>query len=319
MVDGADGGDGAVGLVRASAGGAPVVGSLRRRHARGQLEPQLGIVGRQVLRAHPAALDQQLTRPAGFGDDLTQPGAGQAQAFARQRAVADLVEQGLQRVECLGVGGVPFGQELLVLLLEQHVHRDPAVGQRRGHPPFLKFDVTAAGDRVGGRQQVGIDGARGQLLLQVGDQPGVHLRGELAALGLLVPDMQADYPVRLGSGGFQPGPDVTDGGVAVRDLAQDGFGGRPEHGGQRVGRREHPSPQARQRGQSVLRRYGEQRKRHIAPGQVFERSVGQLGHAISFKGHARSVRSLSPSARLLAGNATRPGPAIGQRSSLPPR
>ena len=228
-------------------GPAPVVWSLRGRHAGGQPEPQLGVVGGKVFRAHPAALDQQLAGPAGPGDLSAQPGAGAAQVLVRQRAVTHPVEQGLDRGQRLGVGGVPLGQELLVLLVEQHVHRDPAVGQRRGHPPLLHLDVGPAGGRIGRGQQIGIDLARGEPLLEVADQPGVHLRGELAALGLLIPHVQADDAVRLGSGGFQPRPDVPHRGVAVGDLVQDGFRRRPEHRGQRVAGREHPPPDAGQR------------------------------------------------------------------------
>jgi hypothetical protein len=72
-------------------------------------------------------------------------------------------------------------------------------------------------------------------------------RGELAALGHLVPDVQPDDPVRLGPGGFQPGPDVSYRGHAVVDLVQDGFRRRPEHRGQRVAGREQPAPDAGQR------------------------------------------------------------------------
>ena len=63
------------------AGPAPVVWSLRGRHPGGQPEPQLGVVGGQVFRAHPAALDQQPARPAGPGDLGAQPGAGPAQVL----------------------------------------------------------------------------------------------------------------------------------------------------------------------------------------------------------------------------------------------
>ena len=250
MVDGADGGELAFRLVGIAVTGvraAPVVGSLRGRHARGQPQPQLGVVGRQLVRAQPAALDQQRAGPARPGDVLAQPGAGPAQVLRRQRPVTDPVEQAPGRGQRVGVGGVPLGQELLVLLVQQHVHRHPAVGQRRGHPPFLQLDVRLAGGRIGRGQQVGVDLARGEPLLEVADQPGVHLRGELAALGHLVPDVQPDDPVRLGPGGFQPRPDVSHRGHAVVDLVQDGFRRRPEHRGQRVAGREQPPPDAGQR------------------------------------------------------------------------
>ena len=258
----------------------PVVRPLRRRHARGEPEPQLGVVGGQVRLAHAAALDQQLTGPAGPGDGLAQPAGRRPQLGGRQRPVADLVQQLTDRGQRLGVGGVPFGQELLVLLVEQDVHRHPAVGQRRGHPPLLHGDVGPAGRRVDHHQQVRIDLTRGELILQMADQPGVHFRGQLAALGLLVPDVQADDPVRLRAGGLQPRPDVPDRGVAVVDLVQDGLGRGPEHGGQRIARREQPAPDAGQRDESVCGRHGEQCERDIAPGQAAERPGGQLGHAI---------------------------------------
>jgi len=88
--------------------------------------------------------------------------------------------------------------------------------------------------------------ACGEPLFEVADQPGVHLRGELAALGLIVPDVQADDPVRLGPGGFQPRPDIPERGVFVVDLVQDGFRRPPEHRGQGVAGREHPPPDAGQ-------------------------------------------------------------------------
>ena len=303
-------------------GAGPVVRSHRGRHPGGQAEPQLGVVGRKVFRAHPAALDQQPARPAGPGDIGAQPGAGPAQVRLRQRAVTHPAEQGLERGQRLGVGGVPLGQELLVLLVEQLVHRDPAVGQRRGHPPLLDLDIGPAGGRIGRGQQVGIDLARGEPLFEVADQPGVHLGGELAALGLLIPHVQADNAVRLGPGGFQPRPDVPDRGVAVGNLVQDGFCRRPEHRGQRVARGEHPPPDAGQRGEGVGWRRGEQRHRHIAPGQPAKRSARQVGYAISFKVHAGSVRS-SPSGARASSPLRVPLPPlrvpVAQSRSRPPR
>ena len=285
-------------LARALARPGPVVRSLRGYHARGQPQPQLGVVGGQFVRAHSAALDQQPAGPAGPGDVFAQPRAGRLEVTGRPRAVSHPVQQILDRGQRLGVGGVPFGQELLVLLVQQDVHRHPAVGQRGGHPAFLQGDVGAAGRRVRGRQQVGIDLALGEPLLEVADQPGVHLRGQLAALGLVVPDVQADDPVRLGSRGLQPRPDVPDRGRAVVDLVQDGFGRGPEHGGQRVARREQPPPDAGQRGQGVGRRHGEQRQCHVAPGQFVERPGGQLSHAVGVKVHASQLRAvLAPGGR----------------------
>ena len=47
---------------------------------------------------------------------LAQAAAGRAELLGRQRAVTNLVQQLADGGQRLGVGGVPFGQELLVLL-----------------------------------------------------------------------------------------------------------------------------------------------------------------------------------------------------------
>ena len=226
---------------------------------------------------------------------------------------ADPVEHGLERVARLGVGRRPVREEGLVLLVEQDRHRNPAVGQRRGHPPLLQRQVLLPGGLVPGREPVRVDLPGGKPLLQVADEPGVHLLLQRAARGRLFPHVQADDPGRLGPGGLKPAVHVAERGVVLADLVQDRFRRLPERRGQRVTRGQQAAPDHRQRGERVLGRNAKQRDRDIAPPQLGHRAVGDLGYAISMEFHASQRTTL-------ASHGARPSRSLVDYSSVrPPR
>ena len=197
--------------------------------------------------------DEHLPRPPWPGDVRAQPVRRRPEVRGGQRAVPDPVEHGLERGTRLGVGRRPVREEGLVLLVEQYGHRNPAVRQRRGHPPLLQRQVLLLGGVVPGREPVRVDLPGGKPLLQVADEPGVHFLLQRAARGRLFPHVQPDDPGRLGPGGLEPAVHVTERRVVLADLVQDRFGRLPERRGQRVSRGQQAAPDHRQRGERVLR------------------------------------------------------------------
>jgi hypothetical protein len=187
----------------------------------------------------------------------------------------------------------PVGQEGLVLLVEQHRHRHPAVRQRTGHPPLLQGHVRPAGILVPGGELVRVDLARRDQLLQMADEPGVHLLLQRAAGGGLRPDVQPDDPGRLGPGRLKPAVHVAKGGVMLADLLQDCLGRVPEGRRQRVPGCQQPAPDGRQRRKGVGRRHAEQCDRDVAPAQLGHPAVGEFGDAVSLEFHASQRTTLA--------------------------
>ena len=228
------------------------------RHARGHAQPQLGVIGGQFLRAQAAALGQQPPGPArpgrGPGAAGSRPGAGPPAAAGGRlrRSSRAWVAASASASAASTRPGTPR------LLVEQDVHRDPAVGQRRGRStapaprcrPGWPPDRPPPAGR--GRSRPRRPAPPGGLTSRVCISAASWLRSVCSSQTCrpMIPSARSRWlPARSGRRRRWP----------CRRRSRPGrTPPRTRPRGQRVARRQHPAAQARQRTERVRRRHGEQ-------------------------------------------------------------